>query len=423
MSDNAQVNTSTNNDQHDQHDSAFGSDHDDNHDNDNDIDIDNVTIKPQDIGQLTSNTIQSPFPDDIGATWHTITDDHKVWKRIVTESPIPNAQLCPPLWRITISIVGKLEDGTTFIDSGSDERDLILGQASQAKGVEIGLSTMRVGEHARLYMSSDYGWHNQNNKPELLRNNELNNVDMYYDIKVIRVEHEKNIFKMTLNEKLDYIEQRRILGKTLYEQHKYDSALRQYDRGLQVINQGLDKNSKFNKNNNDQQIFTEQQQQTVDNTEIMFYVNQSQCYYKLQRFTDCLEVLNKVLKIQPNHVKALYRRSQVHKHRDDIELMLVDLHKIKLLTNDNILLTSVNRDIQIAERQLTIENQRQKQQFAGMFDKPLLKKQGLGLYNDNDNSTINNSNNTLIDKIESIWYNTVTMFRSLCRRNTKDKDA
>lgn len=378
-----------------------------------------VDVQSSDITTLNSSTIQSPFADDLNHEWTTITADHMIWKRIVQPSNIPNAALCQPLYRISIQIIGKFGDGTIFIDSGADERDLILGHGTLARGMEIGLSTMYIGEHSRFYMNSTYGWSNNNkNRPDLLQRDDVR--DMYYDIHVVRQEFEPNIHQMSINDKINYIVERRELGKQLYSEQKYQSSLRQYDRAIHVITQSLDSGDPMNMKSNTQPP-SHQQSNDIFQHECILYINQSQCYYKLQRYADCLSALNNALKLQPNNIKALYRRALVYQQRDENELMVIDLRKITQLgTDDHTLLRRVNNMIRTAEFKLKENDNYWRQQYSGMFNRvPNHKQFGLGLYHDQPQPQPQPQ--SIMQRVAHVFHSILDIFRSLCKRDNKSK--
>ena len=43
------------------------------------------------------------------------------------------------------------------------------------------------------------------------------------------------------------------------------------------------------------------------------YSNLSLCYFKMEKFKDCIEACNQALKIDPNYSKCLYRKTLAYK--------------------------------------------------------------------------------------------------------------
>lgn len=54
----------------------------------------------------------------------------------------------------------------------------------------------------------------------------------------------------------------------------------------------------------------------------------SLCKYKLDEFDEAMSHANRVLKLSPEHPKALYRRAQVHFRRDLFKECAADLRRI-----------------------------------------------------------------------------------------------
>jgi tetratricopeptide (TPR) repeat protein len=305
-----------------------------------------------------------------------------------------------------------------------------------------------VGERWRVFTTTEYGFSSDRNKPDALKNSAEEQRDLYFDIKVIHYEHETSLHKMTTGDKFHYVEERRMIGKKFFTEQRYQTALRQYDRAIQVLTDGFNINSPImqpGKSNGVTIQLNDTDMQQIKHNEVLMYINASQCYYKLQRYTECLESLNKAIKIDDKNVKALYRRSTVHRIREDYQLMLNDLKRVKTLmttaSNDSTdkntatdltLLKTVEKDISYAEQKIAAENAKERATFGGMFSRQKQQQNGndngirkamqsgaLNLYDDVEVEADKSTGWQRITRsISSSWQSVIEMFRRLCQRKT-----
>lgn len=129
-----------------------------------------------------------------------------------------------------VSLRGELEDGTVFIDTQKEEHDFILGQAQVAKGLEMAVVGMGVGEQAKLDIGEGYGYSSR--RPELVPEDCKR---LFMEVELFRYEKEKNLHQMQEEEKIDFCNKRREMGQVLFKDKKYQGALKQYQKALTCL--------------------------------------------------------------------------------------------------------------------------------------------------------------------------------------------
>lgn len=100
-----------------------------------------------------------------------VTGDGGVLKRILTVAP-RGQETIPSGASVTVSYVGKLEDGTTF-DSNEEGFQFTLGTGTVIKGWESGVSTMKLGEKAELELVPKYAYGRRGVPPTIPGNSTL----------------------------------------------------------------------------------------------------------------------------------------------------------------------------------------------------------------------------------------------------------
>jgi len=354
--------------------------------------------------------------------WFSVTDDGGVLQYNVNNinNNDSDASECVELLsHVYLLIRGISSSGEEFLSNHfiDNEIDIVLGQASLPKGLEIALCSMIVGQHSviAIDVSKDYGY-SSTRLPESLKNKKNDN--LYFDLKVRRYEKEKNLHTMNFQEKLEFIKKRRIIGKELFLNNEPISALKQYEKGLTVLetinsnpNFSLTENvaiqaikNKNNKNNlNTQQTIKELNE--INELIIIMLINSAQCKAKINDWISVLTLTNQILLLKPNHRKALHRRATAHYKREEWEeakkdfktlLALNNENDSNLNSNDNDNNNSINdADDQLSadviaqiNRQLIIINEKQKIQHNAE------KKKWNGfLLDNNNNNNKKNSNN------------------------------
>ena len=162
-----------------------------------------------------------------GDRWHKISPDAHCMLCKLEEGTGPNA---PVLHRIYINVVGRLADGRTFLNYPVEELDFTLGQATVPKGLEMACCQMNTNEHSLVRCTPDYGWSATRRPKEVPADEHL-----FFSVRVLRWEKEKNLHEMSLDDKYSYAEARRLQGKDRFAENKPLTAAKQYEKALTAL--------------------------------------------------------------------------------------------------------------------------------------------------------------------------------------------
>ena len=178
---------------------------------------------------------------------------------------------------------------------------------------------------------------------------------LYFVLELRRQEKEKNLHQMTAAEKVEFCQQRRDVGKALFGSGQPRSALRQYEKALQV----LDSLSAQGRGASDESVAL---------TALM-KVNAAACHQRLRSYIDVLQLCSEVLQQQPGHAKALYRRAAAHQAREEWDEATADYESLleSDLTMDKSTKEKVHRQLQsIAQHRRRVDRS-QKQNLDGFL--------------------------------------------------------
>jgi tetratricopeptide (TPR) repeat protein len=328
---------------------------------------------PDQLIALSPSPYDSLYPESIApensSSWLRVTDDAQVLKFALNSIP-SEVPLVPVLHRVFVHIEGRLPDSTVFLSALQEEFDFMLGQATVAKGVEMAVCNMRPGETALLRCGLDYNYSAPRRPPTVPENTQL-----FFKITVLRYEKEKNPHEMSAEEKLGYAESRRSIGKELFAAGKYRSALTHYERALSVLNQ-LDSRS----------ITTENQQRSLDLVSLM-QLNSANCKWKLKDYAGVVTLCSAVLHKDPRNTKALFRRAEALKLREEFLEARKDYSRLINSAENNLeveesVRSLCSKQLQAIERLENVQKSKEQKKLGGFLVKKAAESQENLLYND-----------------------------------------
>jgi tetratricopeptide (TPR) repeat protein len=165
-----------------------------------------------------------------------------------------------------------------------------------------------------------------------------------------QTEKSSKSFDKCLSLKIERAMKYRIDGNEAFQKNQYILALKLYQRGLQWLQIAEDINIK--------------NVPSFQEVEIPIRINMATCFWKMKTYSKCIFECTQILSIDPDHIKALYRRSQAYLTQKEFDLAIEDLQKaVSLEEEPNLIKTSL-------EKARTLRNEHQKKQqkaFARMF--------------------------------------------------------
>eukprot|EP00474_Spongospora_subterranea_P010247 CRZ10705.1 hypothetical protein [Spongospora subterranea] len=295
-----------------------------------------------------------------------ITEDGGVVKTCVSVIEDFDSKCAPVFSRvyITMSISCKESPDVTVFDSPHEEVDFCLGRSETARGLEMCLGTMKIGERAIVSCTSEYGF-NDANRPAGMQLPSTS-CTLLFDVTLHRWETESNLWDISDGDRFSIAKRHRQIGNEQYTQGKFTSSIRSYKRSLAALESMSDGKS-------------ERRSEDVDyddaqSVKFFCHSNSGACHVRLADWDAAVSSCSKALdmKGQGSNVKCLYRRGVAYGRKENFTMALRDLKKAYSLEPSHILRESIQ---QIKKYQYQADEHARKQ-LGGFM------KSGLNLYND-----------------------------------------
>ncbi|KAH9305118.1 hypothetical protein KI387_009522, partial [Taxus chinensis] len=239
-----------------------------------------------------------------------VTDDKKVMKKILKQGDgyeRPNDGAV-----VKVKYVGKLEDGTIFDKKGSDEEpfEFITGEEQVVDGLDRAVATMKKGEVALVTVAPEYGYGTEVKTDLAVVPSKYT---LIYEVELVSFVKEKESWDMKTPEKIEAAAKKKEEGNALFKIGKYWRASKKYEKAAKFI--------EFDSS------FSEEEKKQAKPLKVTCNLNNAACKLKLKDYKQALTLCTKVLEIESQNVKALYRRAQAYIQTADLELAENDIKK------------------------------------------------------------------------------------------------
>ncbi|KAL7472801.1 hypothetical protein ACHAXS_013186 [Conticribra weissflogii] len=290
-------------------------------------------------------------------------------KKIIIEAA-PDGALGPPPegYEVTAHYTGTLaSDGTKF-DSSRDRNQpfkFTIGAGMVIRGWDEGFASMKIGEKAKLFIRSDYGYGASGSPPKIPKD-----ADLVFDVELLDFkEKEKEKWEMTPMERLEKAKEMKEGGTKEFQKGNASIAADLYKRAADLVDE-------------------EEDDETLPDEERDVYVkcwgNAAMCYVKSASWTDVIYCCNKVLKRLPEegktNIKVLYRRGLAKMHIGELKDAKADLMAAYEIDKQN---KEVIKAIKELKVKMAEAKKKEKSAFGGIFSK--------GLYDDKEGVLVPNS--------------------------------
>ncbi|GLJ26794.1 hypothetical protein SUGI_0522750 [Cryptomeria japonica] len=257
-----------------------------------------------------------------------VTDDKKVLKKILKQGEgyeRPNDGAV-----VKVKYVGKLEDGTIFDKKGSDEEpfEFMTGEEQVIDGLDRAIMNMKKGEVALVTIAPEYGYGTEV-KTDLAVVPPQST--LLFEIELVSFVKEKESWDMKTPEKIEAAGKKKEEGNALFKIGKYWRASKKYEKAAKYIEYDSS--------------FTEEEKKQSKPLKVTCNLNNAACKLKLKDYKQAISLCTKVLEVESQNVKALYRRAQAYIQTADLELAENDIKKALEIDPNN-------RDVKLEYRTL-----------------------------------------------------------------------
>ena len=176
--------------------------------------------------------------------------------------------------------------------------------------------------------------------------------DVIYEVELVEVDNPKNSYDLTVPEKIALARSNKEKGNKAYKEGKYVRAVAKYEAALKPID--------YEKN------FEDELQKEAKEMKRIVWLNIAAVSLKLGDYAKAIANCSKVLAVDPNNIKALFRRSQAYMHRSDFIEAECDIK----MAHD---LEPQNRDViaqyKTLKQQMKNSSAREAKMYSTMFKK------------------------------------------------------
>ncbi|XP_067620323.1 FK506-binding protein 59 [Eurosta solidaginis] len=242
---------------------------------------------------------------------------------------------------VKVHLIGKY-NGTTF-EERNVEFDYGEGcDCGVVEGVEMALEKMTVGEISRLKIQGKYAFGSKG-KQEF---NIPPNATVEYIVNLIDCEKGVEEWKLTDDERLKQSELYKTKGTKYFLKQNFSLALKMYKKSTDIISE-IDNDA-------------------AKKLKIASNSNIALCYQKTNDYFEGKQACNEALKLDPQNIKALYRRGQCNLAINEFNEALNDFEMVIELEPTN--KAAVNQ-IQICKHRIKEANEKERKIYANMFKK------------------------------------------------------
>lgn len=229
-------------------------------------------------------------------------------------------------------------------------KDLVVGDEGMTQALEKALCSMKKDEKSLFKATPAYGFGDVVTNIGAMEIPP--NTPITYEIELLNFEKEKEAWELdSFAEKRDFALKRKNDGNSFYGSNKYKMAIRKYDRAIDIVGykSGLSETEKS---------------ELIKEIDIPCHGNLAQCYLKEKNYKKALEHANKVLDLDKNNAKALWRRGEALFGLNEVESAEADFKAaIELQPNDKAIQASLKK-AQMESKKL---KEKEKQMWKKVF--------------------------------------------------------
>ncbi|KAG0524419.1 hypothetical protein BDA96_07G209600 [Sorghum bicolor] len=286
-------------------------------------------------------------------SWKTVTeigDDKKILKKVLKEGEgyeRPNEGAV-----VEVKITGKLQDGTVFTKKGHDEEPFKFktDEEEVIDGLDRAVLNMKKGEVALVTIPPEYAFGSTESKQDLAV--VPPNSTVVYEVELVSFVKDKESWDLNNEEKIEAAGKKKEEGNALFKLGKYARASKRYEKAAKYIEY--------------ESSFSEDEKKQSKQLKISCNLNNAACKLKLKDYKEAAKLCTKVLELDSQNVKALYRRVQAYIQLADLELAEADIKKALEIDPNN---RDVKLEYKTLKEKIKEYNKKDAKFYSNMFAK------------------------------------------------------
>lgn len=287
-------------------------------------------------------------------SWKTVSDvanDKKVLKKILKEGEgyeRPNDGAV-----VQVKLIGRLQDGSVFVKKGHDDEppfEFKVDEEQMIDGLDRAVKTMKKGEIAQITIHPDYAFGASESQQELAT--VPANSTVIYEVEMVSFTKEKESWEMSTAEKIEAAAKKKEEGNALFKAGKYERASKRYETAVKFIEYDS--------------TFSDEEKKQAKALQITCNLNNAACKLKLKDYKQAEKLCTKVLELDSNNVKALYRRAQAYIQLADFDVAERDIKKALEIDPEN---REVKMEYRLLKEKVKEYNKKDAQFYGQIFAK------------------------------------------------------
>ncbi|KAG8188044.1 hypothetical protein JTE90_009918 [Oedothorax gibbosus] len=247
-------------------------------------------------------------------------------------------------------------------DSLIEEKEnlkFIVGDLDVIQGIDLVVCLMEKQEKAKVLIPSKLAFGKLGRPPSVPAD-----ANIECDVELKDVEDPN--YDLTVTERLKFGNEKRLRGNYFYERGEYLESIHCYERAIEYLDGVRDCSNS-----------SKEESQEIVNIRIKVYNNMAASHLKLSAYDSALSSVELVLKVQPQNVKALFRKAKIlgEKGSTDEALSCIKI-AARLEPNTKVIQTELTKLINKKKK----EEQSQKAMYQRMFPKSEPKKSSAKVY-------------------------------------------
>lgn len=221
---------------------------------------------------------------------------------------------------VTVDLNGYLESGARV--EWCPEFKFTVGDAEVVQGLDLAIPLMELGETCEIVIQSRFAYGSVGRLPEIPPDSTIK-----YNLKLLRVEDEPDAANMSIAARMEKGSQKRERGNFWYGRGDFSHAVLCYRRALDFLD-------------DESQSFTgpPEELQRLLEARIKVYNNMAAAQMKMEAYDAASKSVDNVLRVQPDNVKAIYRKAKVLANQGNLNDAIMYMRKAIKLEPDTKLL-------------------------------------------------------------------------------------
>uniref|UniRef100_A0A8C0H0J0 peptidylprolyl isomerase n=1 Tax=Chelonoidis abingdonii TaxID=106734 RepID=A0A8C0H0J0_CHEAB len=246
-------------------------------------------LRPSPAHPVPRGSSREPWPGSLGLS---------AARKLLVREGQGEASRPQPGQEVTVKLLGVLEDGSLV--EKDPKLTFILEQGDVIQALELSVQSMQLGEVSFLLTSFLYAYGHLGRDPDI-----PSDASLLYEVTLLQIQDSPDLGLLPPSVRISVSKQKRERGNFHFEREEYQRAMRSYLLALGI----LDSPGAVPPGPEEEEELQEHRVKCLNNC--------AAAQLKLQLFEEVLASCNAVLHIDPDNVKALYRKGKVQPKRGE----------------------------------------------------------------------------------------------------------